>query len=131
MQVIKEEGSRPIKAWVGTKDLYPTDDTVTRLVPDIEDSALQQLKNLARCRSSRPRTASPSCPTCTRASVRRRLRHRDAASAIMPAAVGVDIGCGMNAVRLSSSRRATCPTRSRRFARSIERDVPLGNAGTS
>lgn len=65
MQVIKEEGKRPIKAWIGLKEMELqaaagaghehrvngriSDDgrSVLTHVPDIEDSALVQLKNLA------------------------------------------------------------------------------------
>jgi tRNA-splicing ligase RtcB len=57
MKVIHEQGSRPIKAWVGEKEVPArvwADEERTQMVettthaPDIEDSALTQLKNLAR-----------------------------------------------------------------------------------
>ena len=51
MQVIQEEGSRPIKAWVGTKKVETPllfGEVAVDNVPDIEDSALTQAKNLAR-----------------------------------------------------------------------------------
>ncbi len=56
MQVIQEEGSRPIKAWVGTREIEASSLTKSwtknpdarEVVPDIEPAALQQLKNIAR-----------------------------------------------------------------------------------
>jgi len=48
--------------------------------------------------------------------------------AIIPAAVGVDIGCGMNAVR-TSLRAEDLPESLRDVRLQIERDVPLGAGG--
>lgn len=48
--------------------------------------------------------------------------------AIIPAAVGVDIGCGMNAVR-TSLRATDLPDSLRNVRLQIERDVPLGAGG--
>jgi len=48
--------------------------------------------------------------------------------AIIPAAVGVDIGCGMNAVR-TSLRAEDLPDSLRDVRLQIERDVPLGAGG--
>lgn len=48
--------------------------------------------------------------------------------AIIPAAVGVDIGCGMNAVR-TSLRAEDLPHSLRDVRLQIERDVPLGAGG--
>ena len=48
--------------------------------------------------------------------------------AIIPAAVGVDIGCGMNAVR-TSLRAEDLPDSLRDIRLQIERDVPLGAGG--
>ena len=48
--------------------------------------------------------------------------------AIVPAAVGVDIGCGMNAVRLSLKASAL-PESLKSIRAQIERDVPVGMAG--
>ena len=45
--------------------------------------------------------------------------------AIVPAAVGVDIGCGMNAVRLSLKAR-DLPDNLRGLRSAIERDIPVG-----
>lgn len=49
-------------------------------------------------------------------------------SAVIPAAVGVDIGCGMNAVR-TSLRAEDLPDSLRNVRLQIERDVPLGAGG--
>lgn len=50
MIVTREEGAKPIKAWLGTKEVviegFMADHTVT--VIDVEDAALQQTKNIAR-----------------------------------------------------------------------------------
>ena len=48
--------------------------------------------------------------------------------AIIPAAVGVDIGCGMNAVRLSL-RAENLPDSLSAVRASIEKAVPVGRAG--
>jgi tRNA-splicing ligase RtcB len=48
--------------------------------------------------------------------------------AIIPAAVGVDIGCGMIASRLSLSARDLDETRLRKVFAQISRDVPVGFA---
>lgn len=48
--------------------------------------------------------------------------------AVIPAAVGVDIGCGMNAVRLSLNARGL-PDSLSRIRTAIERAVPVGKAG--
>ena len=45
--------------------------------------------------------------------------------AVVPAAVGVDIGCGMNAIRLSLSA-SDLPDNLRGLRNAIERDVPVG-----
>ena len=48
--------------------------------------------------------------------------------AVIPAAVGVDIGCGMNAIR-TSLRAEDLPDSLRDVRLQIERDVPLGAGG--
>lgn len=47
---------------------------------------------------------------------------------VIPAAVGVDIGCGMNAVRLSL-KASDLPDSLTKIRHQIERDVPLGAGG--
>jgi tRNA-splicing ligase RtcB len=110
-QVIQEEGARPIKIW--------TD--------DVESSALQQLKNLARL----PFIAGNgvACMPDVHAGIGATVGTVIATDkAIIPAAVGVDIGCGMNAVRLSL-KASDLPDSLVAIRNQIERDVPLGAGG--
>jgi tRNA-splicing ligase RtcB len=109
--IYSEEGSRPIKAWT-----------------DVEDDALAQARNLARlpfvdrhgialmadCHLGKGTTVGTVIATD---------------KAIIPAAVGVDIGCGMNAVRLSL-KASDLPDSLLAVRRQIERDVPLGAGGS-
>jgi tRNA-splicing ligase RtcB len=110
-QVIKEEGSRPIKIW--------TD--------EIEDAALSQLKNLARLPfiAANGVAAMPDVHMGIGASVGTVIATD---KAIIPAAVGVDIGCGMNAVRLSL-KADDLPDSLNEIRAGIERGVPLGAGG--
>jgi tRNA-splicing ligase RtcB len=111
-QVINEEGARPIKIW--------TD--------EVEDSALQQLKNIARL----PFIASNgvACMPDVHAGIGATVGTVIATDkAIVPAAVGVDIGCGMNAVRLSL-KATDLPDSLLAIRHQIERDVPLGTGST-
>lgn len=110
-RVINEEGARPIKIW--------TD--------EVEDSALKQLKNIARL----PFIASNgvACMPDVHAGIGATVGTVIATDkAIVPAAVGVDIGCGMNAVRLSL-KASDLPDSLTHIRRQIERDVPLGAGG--
>ncbi|MDE1139903.1 MAG: RtcB family protein [Paraburkholderia tropica] len=110
-QVINEEGSRPIKIW--------TD--------DVEDSALTQLKNIARL----PFIAGNgvACMPDVHAGIGATVGTVIATDkAIIPAAVGVDIGCGMNAIRLSL-KASDLPDNLTMIRHQIERDVPLGAGG--
>lgn len=110
-QVINEEGARPIKIW--------TD--------QVEDSALAQLKNLARL----PFIAGNgvACMPDVHAGIGSTVGTVIATDkAIIPAAVGVDIGCGMNAVRLSL-KASDLPDSLVEIRHQIERDVPLGAGG--
>lgn len=109
--VIHEEGSRPIKIW--------TD--------EVEDSALTQLKNLARLPfiASNGVAAMPDVHMGKGASVGTVIATD---KAIIPAAVGVDIGCGMNALRLSL-KLSDLPDSLAAIRHQIERDVPLGAGG--
>lgn len=131
MQVIKEEGKRPIKAWVGTKETIVQSDidgvpfAYFRNRPDIEDSALQQLKNLAGLPfiAGNGIAVMPDVHAGKGATVGSVIATH---SAIIPAAVGVDIGCGMNAVRLSL-KASQLPDNLLEIRHQIERDVPMGN----
>lgn len=110
-KVMAEEGSRPIKIW--------TD--------EIEDAALTQLKNLARL----PFIAGNgvACMPDVHAGIGSTVGTVIATDkAIIPAAVGVDIGCGMNAVRLSL-KASDLPDSLAAIRSQIERDVPLGAGG--
>jgi tRNA-splicing ligase RtcB len=111
MQVIKEDGARPIKAW--------TD--------EIEDAALQQAKNIARLPfiAGNGVALMPDVHAGKGATVGSVIATE---KAIIPAAVGVDIGCGMNAVRLSL-KASDLPDSLTEIRHQIERDVPLGAGG--
>jgi tRNA-splicing ligase RtcB len=133
MQVISEERSRPIKAWVASKDAVVQGRvggvpfTYVQAVPDIEDSALTQLKNLARLPFIAPNGVAvmPDVHMGKGASVGTVIATD---KAIIPSAVGVDIGCGMNAVRLSL-KASDLPDSLLAIRHQIERDVPLGAGG--
>ena len=112
MKVIKEENARPIKIWS----------------EDIEDAALTQIKNLARLPfiASNGVAVMPDVHMGIGASVGTVIATH---KAIIPAAVGVDIGCGMNAVRLSL-KASDLPENLDIIRSSIERGVPLGTGGS-
>lgn len=147
MQVIKEEGARPIKAWVGVKEMSineaflaghsPSNRDNPRMtatgevacdVPDIEDSALTQLKNLARLPfiHSNGVAVMPDVHAGKGSTVGTVIATD---KAIIPAAVGVDIGCGMNAVRLTL-RADQLPDNLSAIRDAIEKAVPLGKGGS-
>jgi len=110
-QVIQDEGARPIKIW--------TD--------EVEASALTQLKNLSRL----PFIASNgvSCMPDVHAGIGSTVGTVIATEkAVIPAAVGVDIGCGMNAVRLSL-KASDLPDNLKPLRDEIEKRVPLGVGG--
>lgn len=128
MIVTREDipGARPVKAWLGTKIVDTTAET-SEVVIDVEDAALQQTKNIARlpfvfekgvalmpdAHLGKGATVGSVVPTL---------------GAIIPAAVGVDLGCGMNAVRLSLKANQL-PDSLKAVRDQIERDVPLGAGG--
>jgi tRNA-splicing ligase RtcB len=110
-QVIQDQGSRPIKIW--------TD--------EVEASALTQLKNLSRL----PFIASNgvACMPDVHAGIGSTVGTVIATEkAVIPAAVGVDIGCGMNALRLSL-KASDLPDNLKPLRDEIERRVPLGAGG--
>lgn len=128
MQVIKEGGSRPIKAWVNTK-ATPCKDfpSASLMLPDIEDSALTQLKNLARLPFIHANGVAVMPDVhAGKGSTIGTVIATD--KAIIPAAVGVDIGCGMNAVRLTL-RAEQLPDNLAAIRDAIEKAVPLGKGG--
>lgn len=109
-QVIMGE-KRPIKIW--------TD--------EVEDQALEQLKNLAGLPFIAPNGVAvmPDVHAGIGSTVGTVIATD---RAIIPAAVGVDIGCGMNAVRLSLKAHQL-PDSLKKIRDQIERDVPLGAGG--
>lgn len=111
MRVINDEGSRPIKVWT----------------TDVEESAMQQLRNMAKM----PFIAGNgvACMPDVHAGIGATIGTVIATDkAIIPAAVGVDIGCGMNAIRLSL-KATDLPDSLLAIRNQIERDVPLGTGG--
>src|SRR6185437_712173 len=83
VMIFKDEGSAPVKAWTA----------------DIEESALKQLHNLATLPFIHKHVAvMPDCHWGMGSTVGSVIPTR---RAIVPAAVGVDIGCGMVAHKLS------------------------------
>jgi tRNA-splicing ligase RtcB (3'-phosphate/5'-hydroxy nucleic acid ligase) len=110
-QVLQEQGARPIKIWTDT----------------VEAEALTQLKNIARLPfiHSNGVACMPDVHAGIGATVGTVIATE---KAIIPAAVGVDIGCGMNAVRLSL-KASDLPDDLKKIRDQIERDVPLGAGG--
>ena len=74
-----------------------------------------------RCRSCS--STSPSCPTATTERARRSGRFLRPTGAVIPAAVGVDIGCGMIAVRTPLTRADIAAPAAVRAG--IERRIPM------
>ena len=110
-QVIQEEGSRPIKIW--------TD--------EVEASALTQLKNLSRLPFIN--SNGVACMPDVHAGIGSTVGTVIATEkAVIPAAVGVDIGCGMNAVRLSL-KASDLPDNLKPLRDAIESKIPLGAGG--
>ncbi len=90
---------------------------------DVEESARAQLINIANLPIVHGHVAAmPDVHTGIGATVGSVIATR---KAIIPAAVGVDIGCGMNAVRLSL-KAGDLPDSLRRTRRAIEAAVPVG-----
>lgn len=110
-QVIKDEGSRPIKIWTN----------------DIEPEAIEQLKNLAKMPFIHPHgvVAMADAHAGIGSTVGSVIATE---KVVIPASVGVDIGCGMNAVRLSLSA-SDLPLSLEKIRLDIEKSVPLGAGG--
>ena len=107
--VLYETGSKPIKAWV--RDVR------------IDDNALRQLENVARLPIVRPWVAAmPDVHWGIGATVGSVIPTVDA---IIPAAVGVDIGCGMMAVQ-TTMHASDLPDSLKGIRSLIERTVPHG-----
>lgn len=129
-------GAKPVKAWLTLKGYYtdttPIDYDGTpsgEQIPiiDVEDAALQQTKNIARlpfvfekgvalmpdAHLGKGATVGSVVPTT---------------NAVIPSAVGVDLGCGMNAVRLNI-KGSQLPDSLKKVRDKIEESVPLGAGG--
>ena len=107
IQITLDKGRVPVKIW--------TD--------DIEHEAMQQLVNLSQLPIVHSHIAAmPDVHAGIGATVGSVIATR---SAIIPAAVGVDIGCGMNAVRLGLSA-AALPDNLHRIRSAIEAAIPVG-----
>lgn len=90
---------------------------------DIENSALTQLKNLSQLPIVQPHIAiMPDVHAGIGSTVGSVI---PTVNAIIPAAVGVDIGCGMMAVRLSI-RSSQLPDNLNNMRDAIERAIPVG-----
>jgi tRNA-splicing ligase RtcB len=110
-RVIHEEGSKPIHIWT----------------EDVDEGALNQLRNVAKLPFIHKHgvAAMPDVHWGIGATVGSVIATKNA---IIPAAVGVDIGCGMNAVR-TSLKASDLPDSLAEIRHSIERGVPLGAGG--
>lgn len=90
---------------------------------DVEEEALQQLRNLAQLEFVHQHIAvMPDVHVGKGATVGSVIPTKHA---IIPAAVGVDIGCGMNAVRLSL-KASQLPDSLSKIRSAIEAKVPVG-----
>ncbi|HUP97740.1 MAG TPA: RtcB family protein [Usitatibacter sp.] len=100
-------GGVPVKVWT----------------PDLEPQARQQLENVSRLPIVHGHVAAmPDVHAGIGATVGSVIPTK---GAIVPAAVGVDIGCGINAVRLSLTA-ADLPQSLAKVRRAIENAVPVG-----
>lgn len=109
-KVLQKPGCRPVKVW--------TD--------DITADAIAQLTNIAQLPFIHKHVAAmPDVHLGKGATVGSVIA---TSGAIIPAAVGVDIGCGMNALRLSLKAHQL-PDNLRDIRLAIERDIPLGAGG--
>jgi tRNA-splicing ligase RtcB len=90
---------------------------------DIDDASIQQLGNMAQLPFIHSHIAAmPDVHAGIGATVGSVIPMR---GAIVPAAVGVDIGCGMNAVRLSLTAQ-DLPDNLYKLRAAIEKSVPVG-----
>jgi tRNA-splicing ligase RtcB (3'-phosphate/5'-hydroxy nucleic acid ligase) len=90
----------------------------------IEPEAIEQLKNIASLPVVHPHVAAmPDVHLGKGATVGSVVPTRNA---VCPAAVGVDIGCGMSARRTSIPAAALGPEDLKKLRHSIEREIPVG-----
>ncbi len=112
MQIIAEDNKRPIKAWIDGVEL--------------EDAAREQLLNVAALPFIYPHVAvMPDVHWGKGATVGSVIPTK---GAIIPAAVGVDLGCGMAAVQ-TTLRASDLPDSLANLRSMVERKVPVGNGG--
>jgi len=110
--VFHETGHAPLKTW-------------TKGVP-VEEAAMQQLRNVAQMPFiHRHVAAMPDVHFGMGATVGSVIATK---GAVIPAAVGVDIGCGMAAVRLDGARAEHLPETLEQVRSEIEHTVPVGFA---
>ncbi len=106
------EGRVPIKAWISPEEIEP--------------QALQQLKNIAALPFVFKHVAAmPDVHLGIGATVGSVIATQNA---IIPAAVGVDIGCGMMAVKTPLNYKAV-QDKIKEIRHSIERSIPVGHYG--
>lgn len=105
------------------KEIVTPVSSVKIFTDDVEESAYRQLENLARLPIIHGHVAAmPDVHTGIGTTVGAVIPTR---RAIIPAAVGVDIGCGMNAVRLSL-KADSLPDNLKPLRSAIEAAVPVG-----
>jgi len=110
--VFHETSGAPLKTW-------------TKGVP-VEEAAMQQLRNVAQMPFiHRHVAAMPDVHFGMGATVGSVIATK---GAVIPAAVGVDIGCGMAAVRLDGARAEHLPETLEQVRSEIEHTVPVGFA---
>lgn len=118
MRVILEPESAPIKLWIT--------DSNEEIIVDLEPSALEQLKNVALLPFIHKHIAvMPDVHWGNGASVGTVIPTIDA---IIPAAVGVDIGCGMMA-RQTSLKAGDLPDDLGKLRARLENVIPVGGPG--
>ena len=128
MKRIVHHGGRQIKAWVGERIPNPGEyyapfvDGKGEVGVDIEQTAMEQLFNVAKLPFIHPKgiAVMPDVHAGIGATVGSVI---PTYKAVIPAAVGVDIGCGMNALRLSL-KASDLPDSLAEIRHSIERGVP-------
>ena len=109
-RIIHEDGCHPIKIWTDM----------------VEDSALKQLKNISRLPFIHKHIAvMPDVHAGIGSTVGSVV---PTTGAIVPSMCGVDIGCGMNAVRLSLMAE-DLPESLAAIRHDIEQAIPLGKGG--
>jgi tRNA-splicing ligase RtcB len=126
MKTITLHGGRPIRAWVGDKPLMGFEEGRGLILPapDIEPEAMEQLVNVSKLPFIHPKgiAVMPDVHFGIGATVGSVI---PTYKAIIPAAVGVDIGCGMNALK-TTLKASDLPDSLAEIRHSIERGVPTG-----